>query len=868
MLFRSFTLLALFAGLTVPVGESCCAQSGDARRVEYFEEHVRPLLAEKCFNCHGVKKQQAGLRLDSRMAMLKGGENGPVLVPGDPSASRIVQVLEYSDDDVQMPPQDKLDEAAISLLTAWVKSGAVFPESASQPETDSNAWRKHWAFQPVRPVTVPTGSNDVWIRTNIDRFVSARLTANGLRPNDIASPRTQIRRLYYDLIGLPPTFEQIARFQQNPTDEEFNDIVDELLSSKHFGERWGRYWLDVARFADTRGYVFTKKRVYEEAHLYRDWVLNALNNDMPFDRFLIHQLAADFLAPQDAGQLAAMGYLTLGRRFLNNPHDIIDDRIDVVTRGMMGLTVTCARCHDHKYDPIPTADYYSLYGVFASSDEPANAPSTLRLIDRPKPREPVVFLRGNPAKRGKRIPRRFLSALSEGELKPFQNGSGRLELAKAIASRDNPLTARVFVNRVWSHLFGRGLVTTNSDFGLRSDPPSHPLLLDDLADGFMSHGWSVKRLIRRIVVSSVYRQGSSVSAEVAQNDPENRLLSHTNRRRLDFESHRDSLLFVGGQLDQSFGGVSVKLTEKPFPRRRTCYAFIDRQNLPGLFRAFDFASPDTHSPGRHETTVPQQALFQLNNQFVHEMSSDLASRSQPEGADNQDRIQRLHRLAFGRDATPEEIEIGLAFVDVGDDSDAQPIWQYGFGKIAATAVVAGQTTQQVIGFTPFTHFTGSAWQAGTKLPDPQFGWVNLSATGGHPGNPNFMAIRRWVAPAAGKIAITGQLKNETKQGDGVRARVVSSRHGTLADWTASNSSASTVVIPFEVQPGDTVDFVVDCRTSENSDSYHWNLKLRIVDSDSRRRSWDSSEDFAGQQLTIWDQYAQVLLLSNEFVFID
>ena len=274
MSIRSFTLLALFAAPAGLSGESCCAQSDDAGRVEHFEKHVRPLLAEKCFNCHGVKKQESGLRLDSRKAMLKGGENGPVLVPGDAVASRIVQVLKYSDDDVQMPPKGKLDDTAISLLTAWVKSGAVFPESDSHPETDANAWRKHWAFQPVRPVEIPDVGSDSWVRGDIDRFIISRLTESNLRPNATALPRRQIRRLYYDLIGLPPTAEQVARFEQNPTDDVFGTIVNELLNSQQFGERWGRYWLDIARYADTRGYVFTSDRIYKlhfRINDRRDW---------------------------------------------------------------------------------------------------------------------------------------------------------------------------------------------------------------------------------------------------------------------------------------------------------------------------------------------------------------------------------------------------------------------------------------------------------------------------------------------------------------------------------------------------------------------------------------------------------------------
>lgn len=869
--FRIATACLVLTALSFCGGSFCQAEPPDPAAVEHFEKHIRPLLANKCFECHGHKKQQADLRLDSRETMLKGNENGPVLVPNNAADSRLIQVLLYHEDDVQMPPADKLPESEISLLTAWVTAGAIFPKSDTPTSTDPEAWRQHWSFQPVASVEVPAQKNDNWSRTDIDRFVVQRLSENNLSPAVIASPRTQLRRLYYDLIGLPPTFAQFTRFEEKPTDTEFAAITNELLNAQQFGERWGRYWLDIARYSDTRGYIFTQEREYKEAYLYRNWVMDSLNDDMPYDQFLIHQLAADVLAPDDANQLAAMGYLTLGRRFLGNKHDIIDDRIDVVTRGMMGLTVTCARCHDHKYDPIPTADYYSLYGVFASSEEPNNAPSTLRLVDRKTPHEPVIFRRGNPFSHGDRVTRHFLTALSTNKPQPFKNGSGRLELARAIANPDNPLTARVFVNRVWAHLIGHGLVRTHSDFGVRSQPPTHPKLLDKLAYDFVAGGWSVKQLIRNIVASSVYRQASTTTSDILVSDPENRLLSHANRRRLDFESHRDSLLFVSGQLDETFGGKSVKLTDQPSPRRRTCYAYIDRQNLPGVFRAFDFASPDTHSPGRHETTVPQQALYQLNNRFVHEMSTAVGSNGTATTNDVSTRIQSLYHRVYGRNPTADELSIGKAFVQSAVANPVKPTWQYGFGQVDENVAVAGepqQTTQKVIGFTALQHFTGTAWQAGEKLPDKKHGWVMLSAGGGHPGNLKFMAIRRWVAPATGNLAGVGKLSNETEAGDGVRGRVISNRHGTLGDWTASHESTVTLVKPFEVQAGDTIDFVVDCRTTEDSDSFGWNLQLRMTNSDSKQRSWNSAKDFAGTQLGIWDQYAQALLLSNEFVFVD
>jgi hypothetical protein len=358
-----------------------------------------------------------------------------------------------------------------------------------------------------------------------------------------------------------------------------------------------------------------------------------------------------------------MGFLTLGRRFLNNVPDIIDDRIDVVTRGTMALTVGCARCHDHKYDPIPTQDYYSLYGVFDSSTEPKNAPSTLRLVDAPKPHNVHVFIRGNPGTRGDEAPRQFLKVLSDKNRRPFQHGSGRLELAQAIVDRNNPLTARVFVNRVWGHLFGECLVRTPSDFGTRSDPPSHPELLDYLALRFVDERWSMKKLIREIVLSRTYQQQSNDRAECSQADPENRLLWKMNRRRLDFESLRDAMLSVSGKLDAKIGGLSVSLEARPFTNRRTLYAFIDRQNLPGMFRTFDFASPDAHSPQRFITTVPQQALFLMNGPFMLEQSEAVAGRKEvTAAAEPRRRIALLYEIVFAREPSAEESDLGLEFV--------------------------------------------------------------------------------------------------------------------------------------------------------------------------------------------------------------
>ena len=899
---------SLVIALLVAARPAAAGDPPTPEQIEFFEKKVRPVLVEHCHSCHGEKKQNAGLRLDTAAGLKQGADNGAVVVAGDPGKSRLIRAINR-DGDFPMPPKAALPPEAVAALTEWVKQGAVFPAAAGpvakiDPKT-------HWAFQPVRLPPVPEGRNP------IDTFVRAKLTDKGLSPAPPADKRTLLRRATFDLHGLPPTFEEITAFEIDPSPDAFEKVIDRLLASPRYGERWGRYWLDVARYADTKGYVFNEDRNYPFAYTYRDYVIRSFNEDKPFDRFVLEQLAADKLdLGDDKRPLAAMGFLTLGRRFLNNTHDIIDDRIDVVTRGLMGLTVGCARCHDHKYDPIPTKDYYSLYGVFASSVEPKDLPlieavkrtpeviafeadvekreaeyqadvakrhqehltkfrsaesitaylsaivanrraadeglqaylrgrdlspfvfnrwkaflaeqqklrpavfgplvalaalpaaefevlarvylndpetpanplvyralvaakpksieevcaaygrlladhganlvgppsdeerelttvfnpggptdipvsdfaqiqnradrdalAKLRqqieafkakspaaparamvLADAPAPTQPVVFLRGNPGNRGPSVPRQFPEILAGPDRKPFAGGSGRLELAKAIASPDNPLTARVFVNRVWLGHFGQGLVRTPSDFGLRSEPPTHPELLDWLATRFVQDGWSMKKLHKRIMLSATYQQSSNAefgarSAEPkirllgfavpssefrvpSSADVENRLLARQNRRRLDFEALRDSLLFATGKLDLAVGGKPVDLFKAPFTTRRTVYGFLERQNLPGTFRVFDMASPDQHSPQRFQTTVPQQALFLMNSPFVIEQAKAVVGRKEvAEAGTDEAKITRLYRIILGRDPTVGELNLGREFVETAAAGVALGPWE-------------------------------------------------------------------------------------------------------------------------------------------------------------------------------------------------
>lgn len=896
--------------------------SPSAEQIEFFEAKIRPLFADNCYSCHSAaEKIKGGLRLDAPEKLLQGGNSGPAIVPGDADASLLIKAVRYTDEDLQMPPKDqKLPAEQIALLEAWVKMGAPVPQHSDAPRlmTDvKEARAKHWAFQSVQQPAPPRVRKSSWVRTPVDNFILAKLEAQKLAPAKLADRRTLIRRLSYDLIGLPPTPEEVRAFEQDKSPDAYAKLVNRLLASPHYGERWGRHWLDVARYADTRGYLAGgEERRYTFSYTYRDYVIRSFNEDKPYDQFLVEQIAADQLAAgDDRSSLAAMGFLTLGRRFLNNQNDIIDDRIDVITRGTMGLTVSCARCHDHKFEPISAKDYYALHGVLASSEEPRDLPllkpiedsasyqdylkavakieveigefevkemekfradlrksvgdyliaaneaakledqskfddlagnqkvlpvilrrwmtdlserekqsdpiftpwfecsrlgetnfaaevkplldrlasdapganpvvakavvekkpeslkqvadayeklfreidgewadslknaekekqsapasladtnreavrlvmyaeksplnlpdsevrsiharrlregaaplrnkiealswthpgvplRAMAMVDKPKPHNSPVFLRGNPGNKGPVVPRRFLEVLSAQTPAPFTNGSGRLELARAIASADNPLTARVFVNRVWLHHFGAGLVGTPGDFGVRTELPLHHELLDYLAASFMENGWSIKHLHRLIVLSATYQQSSDASPKNLAADPENHRWHHMNRRRLDFESLRDTLLAVSGQLDLQVGGLPVDLGADPAPTRRTVYALIDRQNLPGVFRTFDFANPDVSNQGRFYTTVPQQALFLMNSPFVIEQSRHLVKRAEiARAASDRERVRAIYQLVWQRPVDIQELRQAEIFLGQPADSLAalMPLERY------------------------------------------------------------------------------------------------------------------------------------------------------------------------------------------------
>jgi hypothetical protein len=1167
---------------------------------DFFERRIRPVLVQNCYECHSAtsKSLKAGLRVDTREGLRRGGNSGePSVVPGEPERSRLLAAIHHTSTDLQMPPKKKLSAQQVADFEAWICSGAPDPraELVQGPKSKVQSPKSHWAFIAPKDQPLPKVKDKAWPQSPVDHFILAKLEANGLKPSPPADPRTLIRRMTYDLTGLPPTSEEVEAFARefslshSPTfsparakageqvgrreseQRAIAALVDRLLASPRYGERWARHWLDVARYADTKGYVYAREeRFFVHAHAYRDWVVRALNNDLPYDRFLMLQIAGDQLtpfrvsglefrvgqAPPNADpntkpqtpnpkldDLAALGFLTTGRRFIGVTHEIIDDRIDVVTRGTMGLTVQCARCHDHKYDPIPTADYYSLYGIFQSTadelvqiefPEKSDAlaafekeyrtrldklnstmatrrgetaarvrarvtdyllaqfelhkypeegfdqiltendliPATVRrwqayleqarkrndpvwalwhahvgssrheeapsklgtqnsergvksepphvgsyankllaaafatppqsprevaerygkvlsaveqqwqaalaaaktnntapptalpdpdaealrqvlyadhspavvppdgivntellfaskhteelwklqgevdrhlirtavspahaliVTDRAPQGNPRVFLRGDPKQKGVEVPRQFLEVVAGPQRQPFTQGSGRLELARAIASADNPLTARVMVNRLWLHHFGAGLVKTPSDFGLRAELPSHPELLDWLARRFVAEGWSLKAMHRLLLTSAAYQQRSDGQLEywsdgrartahhsktpslqhfAASKDPDNRLLWRANRQRLDFEELRDSLLAASGELDLTPGGKPADIFAS---KRRSLYGLVDRQYLPPLFRVFDFANPDLHIPQRHETTVSQQALFFLNHPFVAARAKALVARkdftalSSPE-----EKVRLLHRALYQREPTPAQTTAAVRFVADAEANQPQAPkpppenqWRYGWGEF-------DEPGRKLKNFTPLPHFTGRAWQGGPNWPDAKLGWAQLTADGGHAGNDlQHAVVRRWIAPRDCVVSIAGRIAHETSAGDGVRAFISHSRLGQLRTVTVHNSAEDLRVPSTAVQAGDTLDFIVDYRANLNSDEFKWAPVLTELNTAAAApgapvlvKEWDAKKDFRGVDvpaqppLKPWEQLVQVLLSANEFLFVD
>jgi hypothetical protein len=1103
------------------------------------------VLVENCYKCHsaGAEKIKGGLVLDTRDGWMKGGDSGPVIIPGKPDESLLVKAIRYTDRDLAMPPSDKkLPDNLIKDLEQWVRMGAPDPRTEATSAkalyaADMEKARQHWAYRPVVKPSVPVISRSViskqsgvesWFRTDslntdslitqnpIDAFILAKLLEKGLSPSPRADKVTLLRRATFDLHGLPPTEKEVDDFLADGSSNAFDAVVDRLLASPRYGERWGRHWLDLAKYADTRGRADNgRDNRYLWSWTYRDWVIGALNEDLPYDQFLVRQMAADKLDLSDKRDLAAMGFLTLGNRFGNNQNDIIDDRIDLIGKATMGLTLACARCHDHKFDPVPTKDYYSLHGVFSSSTEPGEGPvleepketplyrdyqqqlaaregavvafrakveqdlggdwrnkiaeylfalqehkkltngmsrdafiqrrrlqtrvarawadylrprmtrhhdiwtpwtaftelkdgevatkgrelsakfyankdksrpinahvsklfisppanlaqvaaryesllmnvsrkwegevatyeararvasnppeppkgfpdkdledlreilftskgpinlderrvsneiqrdnrlrgqynTLLRsvndvkanhpgsparahvLLDASKAKDSYVMVKGNPGNRGAVVPRQAPDIIAASNRKPFKNGSGRLELAQTIASKDNPLTARVLVNRVWLHHFGEGLVPTPDDFGVRSEPPTHPQLLDYLAARFMEDGWSLKKLHKLMMLSATWQQSSDDNPRFAQVDPGNKLYWQMNRRRLDFETLRDTILHIGGRLElEPMGGPGVRLDAEPYPTRRSVYAYIDRTRIPSMFQSFDFANPDLTTGKRSETVVPQQALFMMNSPLVVEQARNLTLRPDFKAQTKaEDRIKLLYKLIYQRAPSDLETRLALDYIRgeyaVTTAGAGAQSWEYGYGEFNPTA-------NRMESFVQLTTFTGRAWTLGNRA-NPRMGRVSLTAKGGVPGNglPH-AAIRRWTARRDGFIAIDGTIEGQGKDaGDVVRGWIVSSGTGLLGSYVPQSTQMPTKLPRVLVKRGDTIDFVV-----VGKGAFAWAPTVRFTEGvkAGEGSEWNAQKDFsgtvAGKQMEAWEKFAQVLLETNEMSFVN
>ncbi len=783
--------------LAIAATRDSSAQADD----EFFEKQIRPLLAEHCQSCHGDKKQEGGLRLTSREAILTGGDTGQAVVPSKPDESLLIRAVGYLDEP-KMPPKQKLPEADIAKLKLWVAMGAPWPVSPSTPSAAGDGagqsgfqvtpkQRSWWAFQPVKDSTPPTVKSGQWPRQEIDHFILAELESRAMSPAPPADRRVWLRRATFDLTGLPPTPEELDAFVGDQSDQAFERVVDRLLASPAYGQRWARHWLDVVRYADYHdGDPKARNPVCEplEAWRYRDWVVASFNRDLPFDQFIVHQIAGDLLPVLNGNEPYADGLVAT--TFLVNGawdrgdadkekmvSDMVDDQIDTVGKAFLGLTLGCSRCHDHKFDPVAQSDYYALAGIFYStrmlkelgtkggeitlqrrplvphevvenhsqqvkqiaevnaklaeldklSPKPPPAdPARLALVERRDrlqkelpPEPPValavseggvpgglfpgiqdvpIHLRGSYTRLGPVVPRRMPSFFAGDKQPPIANGSGRRELAAWVASKENPLTARVIVNRVWHWHFGAGLVRTPNNFGLLSEPPSHPAMLDWLAVRFVEDGWSLKKLHRRIMLTATYgqasgrggegereRQGDGESINLTNSaspplsvtaDPDNRWLGRFTARRLEAEAIRDAMLFVSGKLDPAFSGSA---SDNLAVARRSLYVQTARWDRSNFATLFDSANPDASDEQRYVSTVAPQSLFLLNHKFALDQAQHLAERlirDVPDDTPNAEtaRIQHAYRLLFSRPASDEEIVIARQVLAQGAEPTAESGW--------------------------------------------------------------------------------------------------------------------------------------------------------------------------------------------------
>jgi hypothetical protein len=755
-------------------GAEAKENSGTPEQIAFFEKNIRPVLVTECYACHATtaKKIRGELTLDTREGLRKGGESGPALVAGDSRNSLIVKAIKHAQDNLKMPPKKKLSAEVIADFEKWIALGAPDPRGDSvkvvKNDIDISKGRTFWSFQPMKRNPPPAIKEGAWPRSDIDRFLLAGLEAKGMKPVGDADARTLLRRLSFDLTGLPPTPEEVETFVTEyaaSPEATLEAVVDRLLASPRFGERWGRHWLDVARFAESSGRA--NNFAYPHAWRYRDYVIASFNADKPYNQFLREQLAGDLLDAKDDAQKSefqtATGFLAIGPKTHNERNrrqfemDLADEQIDVTFQAFQALTAACARCHDHKFDPIPQKDYYALSGIFRSTQTcygtiriiqnnqpssllelPKNGGATVGLEpltaerragienqmkdlreraskvtgqnafiqriflssrravlasqltmyesdgtpkllamgvrERAFPSDSRLYVRGELDQPGETVPRGFPQVVTTKQ-PTIKSGSGRRELADWMASQDNPLTARVLVNRVWLHLIGRGLVATPDNFGASGQKPSHPALLDHLAFSFIDNGWSVKKIVRSIVLSRAYRLSSQLDETNFETDPDNVYVWRMPKHRLEAEALRDTMLALAGRLDltppkgsvverNGEGNIGFRFRGgEALDTHRTVYLPIVRDLMPESLVLFDFPDPSLIIGERATTTVPAQSLYLMNNPFVIRQAEAMADKLLAGGNDDDARLTQAYLLCYARPPSAKEIQVARKFLD-------------------------------------------------------------------------------------------------------------------------------------------------------------------------------------------------------------
>jgi len=1094
---------------------SCFAIS--KAETEFFETKIRPILAQNCYKCHSStsEKVKGKLLLDNKAGSLKGGETGPAIVPGDLEKSLLFKSISYKDSELKMPPSGRLPESVIKDFQTWIQMGAPDPREGQAKVAVGKldeALKTHWSYQPLVKPLVPN-PNSRWGHNEIDKFILEKLSANKLIPSLEADKKILIRRLYYDLIGIPPTIEEVEKFVNDKSLSSYDKLVDKLLAMPQYGERWARYWLDTSRYSDTSGSVNgNRESRYTYAYTYRNYVIKALNEDKPFNQFILEQIAADKLPNLPKENLAALGFITLGKDS-GNVNDTIDDRIDVIAKGFMATTVVCARCHDHKFDPISTKDYYALHGVFNSSyvpvddgkpvlrvindtpeyrdylakkaqiekdtqafidktyaaafldfstnttkwlyggyllnsivqsnrndyvrdnklnpkmiqrwtqaikvtvsvskrtdikgkaksaskvehpaflpyakmfsvndadfpksfrdllaehsedinpfllsklktssilkmsdlaaaygravvdsarmqsntnvlgakdfyeavyknggpldisrndfqryysdnqktmrydnqlraetaklvtheiSHPATPERAMAIADKEKPANSYVFIKGEPSSRGPVVERRFFEFFSYLSPNNFTNGSGRLEVAKAIADPKNPLTARVIVNRVWSHHFGEGFVKTPDDFGTQCEQPTQLELLNYLAARFIEDGWSIKKLHKLILTSAIFKQSSLDDPRKSNIDPYNKYYWRMNIVRLDFEALRDTILYVGGKLSQEpirQPKDLFSLNGESYSNIRSVYGLVDRNRLPEALTTFDFATPEMTTGKRFKTTVPKQALFLMNNSLVVEQVRNVVNR--PEflsKIDERDKVDMLYQIFYQRSPTPLETKIATyyvksAFMDDMSDIKKEYNWKYGFRIVDAKTKVLGK-------FTEFTSFDKDEYSSTNSYLN-----LTINRNGGKASSYNIHGVRQWISPREGQFDISATIKAKQTKDPINLAIYVYKNDKLIFSRSITNSVEAVIKIPtIKNNLSDKFEFSVVSLTGKVLD-YSMNTIIQESKDENSLTpiTWNSASDFRGpirkidRELGAWERYAHALMMSNEMIFIN